>query len=330
MRATAAFAEQPAVTTSILHIVFSPSAAGCLRQALRDAGREDHVACHFDNLALGPINPPDPQTRLHWMEEELRYTGWEWVFAEEEAFWKAALVEDVRRVAWISRRSATEYCGFLEWLWRLGDLPCEVIDFTDMPVGGTRNRAFSLFLLFPEEIVDNGVWDRAQPLDAAARERYHGHWRQLRAENAPLRVVDAEGLRSAPITFHVAMTDGVLSPPDPDARVIADAGRISIPCCAGVPQLRCVGLTPSCATGGRNPQLRSGRCASALRRGGCDFFCGTGDPPVFSPQESWAGSPCHVKSHTLRGVAQEGVRCDGAKLRIVSRRGIRVAFGPPL
>jgi len=189
------------VTTSILHIVFSPSAAGCLRQARRDAGREDHVTCHFDNLALGPINPPDPQTRLHWMEEELRYTGWEWVSAEEEAFWKAALVEDVRRIAWISRRSATEYCGFLEWLWRLGDLPCEVIDFTDMPVAGSRHRAFSLFLLYPEEIIDNGVWDRAQPLDAAARERYHGHWWQLRAENAPLRVVDAKGLRSAPITF---------------------------------------------------------------------------------------------------------------------------------
>jgi hypothetical protein len=38
-------------------------------------------------------------------------------------------------------------------------------------------------------------------LDAAARERYHGHWRQLRAANAPLRVVDTDGLRSAPITF---------------------------------------------------------------------------------------------------------------------------------
>jgi len=38
-------------------------------------------------------------------------------------------------------------------------------------------------------------------LDAAARERYHGLWRGLRAENAPVRVVDAEGLRSAPITF---------------------------------------------------------------------------------------------------------------------------------
>jgi len=53
----------------------------------------------------------------------------------------------------------------------------------------------------PQGVQSNGVWDRAQPLDAAARERYHGLWRRLRAENAPLRVVDAEGLRSAPITF---------------------------------------------------------------------------------------------------------------------------------
>lgn len=68
MRTKATFAEQPAVTMSILHIVFSPSAAGYLRQALRDVGREDHVTCHFDNLALGPLNPPDPQTRLFWME----------------------------------------------------------------------------------------------------------------------------------------------------------------------------------------------------------------------------------------------------------------------
>jgi hypothetical protein len=38
-------------------------------------------------------------------------------------------------------------------------------------------------------------------LDAAARSHCHSLWRQLRAENAPLRVVDADGLRSAPITF---------------------------------------------------------------------------------------------------------------------------------
>src|SRR5262249_26266458 len=104
------------------------------------------------------------------------------------------------RVAWMSRRSAPEYCGFLEWLWRLGDLPCEVIDLTDMPVGG-RRRAFLLGLLEADEIASNRLWDRAVPLDVAGRERHRDLWHRLQAENAPLRVVDADGLHSAPITF---------------------------------------------------------------------------------------------------------------------------------
>jgi hypothetical protein len=188
------------VTTSTLHILFSPTAAGCLRQALRDAGRKDRVACYVENLALGPINPPDLQMRQHWIEEELRCKDLsELETAEADAFWKAARAEDVRRVAWMSRRSAPEYCGFLEWLLRLGDLPCEVIDFTNLPVG--LRRAFSPALLSPKDVVANAVWDRAEVLDEDARAHFHSLWRRLRDENAPLRVVDADGLRSAPITF---------------------------------------------------------------------------------------------------------------------------------
>jgi Protein of unknown function/Domain of unknown function (DUF1835) len=188
------------VTASTLHIVFSQSAAGSLRQAMRDAGREDGVAGYFDNLALGPLNPFGLKTRLHWVEEELHRGADEWWgHAEEIAFWKAALVEDVRKVAWISRRSAVEYCGFLEWLWRLGDLPCEVVDLTDMQVGS--QRAFSPALLPPEEIAANTVWGCAEVLDATARSHCHGLWHRLRVENESLRVVDRDGLRSAPITF---------------------------------------------------------------------------------------------------------------------------------
>jgi hypothetical protein len=78
----------------------------------------------------------------------------------------------------MSRRSAPEYCGFLEWLWRLGDLPCEVIDLADMPVG-SRRWAFTLGLLSPEEIAANTVWDRAQALDAIARSHCYAPWAQL-------------------------------------------------------------------------------------------------------------------------------------------------------
>ena len=176
-------------------------AAESLEAALRQAGREDRVACHRDNLAVGPIDRPDAQARAVWMDRELPVAEPnEERFPEDAAFWHEALRGDVRKVAWMSRRSAPEYCAFLEWLWRLGEQPCEVIDLTDMPVG-SRRRVFLLGLLDAEEIADNRLWDRAVSLAAAARERYHGLWRQLRAENAPLRVVDGGGLRSAPITF---------------------------------------------------------------------------------------------------------------------------------
>jgi hypothetical protein len=188
------------VTTSTLHILFSPTAAECLRQALRDAGRPDRVARYFDNLALGPINPPDLQTRQHWMEGELRCKESAWAPAEADAFWNASLVGDVRRVAWVSRRSSSEYCGFLDWLLHVGDLPCEVIDFTDLPVGSHR-RALSPSMLSPREIAANSVWGLAKVLGADARAHFHRLWRRLRDQNAPLRVVDADGLRSAPITF---------------------------------------------------------------------------------------------------------------------------------
>jgi hypothetical protein len=197
------------VTDFPLHIVFNPSAAGELRKALREAGQEARVVHLSDNLAYGPINPPDPIARQNWVERQLGYTDFEIVFAEAEVFWRQALVEQDRKIAWISRRSAPEYAGFLEWLWRLDDLPCEVVDLTEMNLpGGRRDEpptppgpALSLALLAPHHILDNGLIDRAEPLAPAARKHYRELWHGLRAENAPLRVLNADGLISAPITF---------------------------------------------------------------------------------------------------------------------------------
>jgi hypothetical protein len=197
------------VTDHPLHIVFAPAAAAELRNALREAGREVRVVALFDNLAYGPINPPDPIARQNWIETQLGYRGFETIFAEAEVFWRQALVEQDRKIAWISRRSAPEYTGFLEWLWRLDDLPCEVVDLTDMSLpGGRRGEPptppqpmLSLALLASHHVLDNGLIDRAEPLAPAARKHYRALWQRLRAENAPLRVLTADGLISAPITF---------------------------------------------------------------------------------------------------------------------------------
>jgi Protein of unknown function/Domain of unknown function (DUF1835) len=196
------------MTQTIAHFVFTPSGAGCLVQALRKAGRDDPVVASFDDLSFGPINPSDPSLRARWVENELGNTEWHPHTAESERDWHEALFPNHRKVAWLTRRSAMEYAGFLEWLWRLGNAPCEVVDLSEVKLScrsehGSRppRLAVSLGMLHPDTIRDHKLWDLAEPLQLTERSRYLELWRQLRSENAPLRVVDCDKLVSAPISF---------------------------------------------------------------------------------------------------------------------------------
>jgi len=191
------------------HFVFTLSGAGCLVQALRKAGRDDQVVASFDDLSFGPINPPDPALRRKWVENELGRTDWHEMSAESERDWNDALFPGHRKVAWLTRRSAMEYAGFLEWLWRLGDAPCEMVDLSEVKVSHLPEHgpprpprlAISLAMLHPDTIRNDRLWDLAAPLQLTTRGRYFDLWRQLRSENAPLRVIDGDKLVSTPISF---------------------------------------------------------------------------------------------------------------------------------
>ena len=191
-----------------LHVVFTPSGAGCLRAALKSAGRNDQVVAFFDNLSFGPINPPDA-SRAKWVADELGWTEWSEVVAGSETFWREALSSNHRKVAWLSRRSAMEYAGFLDWLWRLGQAECDLVDLTNIrisrlaPDGPPQPLTLvrSVAMLPADDIRAHALWDLAEPLQIGTRDRYIDLWRQLRAENAPLRVLHNNRLRSAPITF---------------------------------------------------------------------------------------------------------------------------------
>jgi hypothetical protein len=197
------------MTQTIFHFVFTDSGAGCLVEASREAGRDDHVIASSDAMNLGPINPADPSLRTKWVETEFGWTDWSSSTTESKRLWDETLFPNHRKIAWLSRRSAAEYAGFLDWLWRLGEAPCEIVDMTDVEVsyrpehGPPRGPvlAMSLALLSHHTIRKNKFWDLAEPLQATARRRYHDLWRQLRSENAQLRVIDSGKLVSAPITF---------------------------------------------------------------------------------------------------------------------------------
>jgi hypothetical protein len=190
-----------------LHVVFSPSAAGELHRALKASGRDGPVISLFDCLSFGPINSPDPAARSKWVEEELDYEWWD-VVIESMGFWEQPRKHRGPIVVWMSRRSAQEYAGFLEWLWRFGDLSFEIVDLTTVTVDHkdtdgvvAPKLAVSLALLNSRVIIESGLLDRSQKLTTEARQHYRALWNKLRNENAPLRVLVTEEMVSAPISF---------------------------------------------------------------------------------------------------------------------------------
>ena len=183
-----------------VHVVFSMSAAGSVRQAFSRIGCSEPVLGFPDDLSFGPINPPSAHLRQAWVGNEL---GWDFeeVAKMADRFWAEATATAALPVAWVSRRDATEYCGFLEFVWRRGGSPFRVVDFAGLDYTGRARMlaAESLSLLSPDEIVAARLLEQQKTLRPEEIDAFREIWRRLRHENAPLRVVDETGLASAPI-----------------------------------------------------------------------------------------------------------------------------------
>lgn len=202
-------------TATPLHIVFGLSAAGSLRRALEIAGRNEDVAAFPDSLEIGPINPADLPGRAAWAEEALGLSDWEDVRPGVDGFWQAALDASRPRVVWLSRRSAPDFCGFLEWFRRNGDLPFQLIDLTELRFPSQDNPNVFEHSLLPgsvraERMVDLSLWDLAQPVADAQRHEWLVLWDKLRAENAPVRRLTVDGLVSSPLEIFDAQFLGYI------------------------------------------------------------------------------------------------------------------------
>lgn len=184
----------------ILHVMFASGAAATVRRALAQQDRHDLVVHLHDNFSFGPI---DGNGRAPWVDQMLGITNWDDLAASAAPFLEASCSPYLTPVAWFSRRDTQSYAGFLWWLAQLGDAPCRVMDVTDLRVaykGHAPYLAVSPSLLSPEQAGD--IIDSHAPLEDAARADYQAQWQTLVAENAALRVIDAQGsLVSAPITF---------------------------------------------------------------------------------------------------------------------------------
>lgn len=198
------------VSSPMLHVVFGESAGGTLRLALRQAGREDEVISFNDNLSFGPISPPVPAARAAWARSELYFPAKATAALDEQLtrFWPTVRSAQ-KHVVWFSRRSAREFCGFLELVLQMGRRSYQVVDLTGVEIpcqtygGAAASRpTLNLAELSPDEVRENALWDRAVPLSAEERQRYRRAWQSLRYANAPFRVVEGDSVISASIGIY--------------------------------------------------------------------------------------------------------------------------------
>jgi hypothetical protein len=187
----------------VVHVVFDLSAAGSLRHALELIGRRERVIGQPDDLSLGPIDYDSIRVRLDWIDNELWYENYREITEFDNLFWSEAMSPAIHPVAWVNRRCAREYAGFLQFLWRVPHSDFEIVDITDIDFSNGKSpfAIHSLGEVAPQQIIDAGLPARQTHLSIAEIESYKAAWRKLRSENAPLRLVTSEGLVSAPITY---------------------------------------------------------------------------------------------------------------------------------
>ena len=185
----------------MFHICFSSSASGIIRRILRARARNEAVCAFVDDLSSGPIADVCGDERKAWylkyFAADMLETGQLW--DGQMRFWSRTIFSQDQLMVWLTRRSAAEYCGFLELLSLLPEKSeISLADFTsqEFDVGKTMETCISIGSL-NEDNMDTGfqIQTTTSPSDW---NQLLQMWKNLKRENAPLRIVRHNKLFSKP------------------------------------------------------------------------------------------------------------------------------------
>ena len=182
-----------------VHVTFGRTRAEDIRSALRLSGHQERVIGLSKDLAVGPINPPEPGARQEWIRDVLRCEPDDEPDEAEEP-WAEATSTATYPIYWVCMSDAAEQASFLEFSFRMNGRTFDVVNATGLDfvtIRGIRTP-WSLGLMSPEDIVASGLYGRRRTLLPAEIAAASDLWSRLRRENTPLRIVRNGGLVSAP------------------------------------------------------------------------------------------------------------------------------------
>lgn len=185
----------------MLHICFSSSASGIIRRILRKRSRNETVFTFIDDISVGPITDVCGEERKTWylkyLDADMLETGQLW--EDQIRFWSTTIISQDQLMVWLTRRSAAEYCGFLELLSSLPEkAEISLVDFTsqEFDVGETKEACISIGHLNEDNMeIGFKIQTITSPSDW---NQLLQMWKNLKRESAPLRIVEHDKLFSKP------------------------------------------------------------------------------------------------------------------------------------
>ena len=197
----------------MLHVTFSSSAAGMLRQVLGDRRDRAKVIDLNDDLDWGPIAVESLDERGAWFDHNSplgfrdrddagllpEFAKWDWLASGELRF-RNAVSADPDRIIWIAPNSAAEQAGLYWYLDQFGGVGTKMI-IADYPLRGAWEGEIPPRLGALDEAQITELLDESPRIFWDASRFPADRWRQLITENALLRVLKDGDLQSVPEDF---------------------------------------------------------------------------------------------------------------------------------
>ncbi len=212
-----------------IHIVFGHSAAAGLRETLLSVGIKEKIVNCWGDYQAGPV-AGSLDERINWLCENYYGVGADDPELRDEyikrniEFVALSTNGSVQKTVWYGKLCANEYCSFLEFLHQ-ADGEHGMIHTVDvckaLPEENTR-MGLSTGSAPPEYLVK--ALPSRHSVSEAEYKSCTSLWRRLRNEDARLRVLTNDGIKSVEVSyFDEAMLDFITTDYQPAARVVGHA-----------------------------------------------------------------------------------------------------------